>query len=138
MNIDQVIERVRDINLDAGHYAIFGSGPLLVRGIIATVNDVDILARGPAWDTARTKGELVTLPEHGVTVASLDNRLVTIGTEWAIGDVDVDDALDSADIISGLPWVRLDLVAEYKRLAARPKDIEHLRLLQRWLDSGRA
>lgn len=135
MNIDQVIERVAGLQLDAGHYAIFGSGPLLVRGIITTVNDVDIIARGPAWQTALGKGELVDLSEHGVSVVSIDDGAVTIGTMWAIGDVDVDNAIDSADHMRGLPWVRLELVAGYKQLAGRAKDVTHLGLLEAWLES---
>jgi hypothetical protein len=77
-------------------------------------------------------GRLVELPEHGISVVAIHGGKVTIGTSWAIGNVDVDEAIDSADIIAGIPWVRLDLVAAYKRLAARPKDLEHLRLLEAW------
>jgi len=136
MNLNEVIARVVDLDLDTDHYAVFGSGPLLARGIIATVGDVDILARGLAWQAAKTRGELVVLPECDVSVVSIDEGVVTIGTKWAIGEIDVDYAIDSADFISGLPWVRLDLVAEYKRLAGRPKDLAHLGLLEAWFEAG--
>jgi len=35
----------------------------------------------------------------------------------------------------GLPWVRLELVAGYKQLAGRAKDVTHLGLLEAWLES---
>ncbi len=136
MNLAEVETLVRAADLPLGDFAIFGSGPLLVRGIIAAVNDIDILARGPAWERAQRIGELVPLPEHGVSVISAHDGVLTIGTVWAIGDIDVAAAIDGADIISGLPWVQLELVAEYKRAAARPKDLEHLRLLENWDKSG--
>lgn len=136
MNLAEVETLIRAADLPPGDFAVFGSGPLLVRGIITAVNDVDILARGPAWERARRLGKLVRLPEHGVSVVSLHDGALTIGTVWAIGNIDVDEAIDGADVISGLPWVRLHLVADYKRAAARPKDLEHLRLLEIWNESG--
>ncbi len=136
MRIGEVIELVADLSLAPGDYAVFGSGPLLVRGIIDEVNDIDILARGTAWQQALGTGSLIELPEHGVSVVSLNDGLLTIGSTWAIGDVDVDEAIESAETIAGLPWVRLALVGEYKRVAGRPKDIQHLRLLDEWLESG--
>ncbi len=136
MNLAEAEALVRSADLPAGDFAVFGSGPLLVRKIITDVNDVDILARGPAWEKALRIGELVSLPELNVSVVSLHDGALTIGAEWAIGDIDVNEAIDGADIISGLPWVQLDLVAEYKRAAARPKDLDHLRLLAAWFEPG--
>lgn len=133
MNLATVLDLLRATDLGAGDHAVFGSGPLLIRNIIPTVNDIDIVARGEAWRLAAVAGELVHLPEHDITIASLHSGRLTVGTSWAIGDVDIDDAIETADQIEGIPWVRLDLVAEYKRVAGRSKDIEHLRLLERWL-----
>ncbi|MCP3994718.1 MAG: hypothetical protein GY722_06605 [bacterium] len=132
MNLAMVLDLLSTTDLGEGNHAVFGSGPLLVRGIIEDVNDIDIIARGEAWERAAAAGELVGLPKHNITVASLHSGRLTVGTYWAIGDVDVDNAIDTADRIEGFPWVRLALVAEYKRLAGRPKDIEHLKLLEQW------
>ncbi len=133
-----MVAMVGAANLPDGDYAIFGSGPLLVRGIISTVNDIDVLARGAAWERALEIGEVTPLPEHGISVVSLHNGALTIGRRWAIGDIDADHTIDSADRLFGLPWAKLDLVAAYKRTADRPKDREHLRLLDKWGDSGYA
>ena len=133
MNRAEVLDLLGATDLGAGNHAVFGSGPLLIRNIIATVNDIDIVARGDGWRRAAAIGELIHLPEHDITIASLHSGRLTVGTSWAIGDVDIDDAIDTADQIEGIPWVRLDLVAEYKQVAGRPKDTEHLRLLEQWL-----
>lgn len=125
-------EALRALDLPAGDYAVFGSGPLLVRGIIDAANDVDVVSRGAAWDRASALGEIITLPQHGVAVASFLDGAITIGTKWAYGDIDVDELIDTAEIIDGLPFARLEYVVEYKRAAGRPKDLEHLRLLERW------
>lgn len=132
----ELFDLFRALDLPAGDYAVFGSGPLIIRGIIEPANDLDVLSRGEAWAWASEVGELVELPEHGVTVASLFDGAITIGTVWAIGDVDVDELIDSAELIDGIPFVRLEHVAAYKRIAGRPKDLEHLALLDRY-EAGR-
>ena len=63
-------------------------------------------------------------------IVSLFDGTVTIGTEWAIGEFDVDELIDTAETIDGLPFVRLVHVIRYKEIAARPKDLRHLELLR--------
>ena len=46
--------------------------------------------------------------------------------------------IDTAERIDGLPFVRLKHVVRYKRLARRPKDLEHLRLLDAAIDGRQA
>lgn len=121
---------LRSLDLPAGDYAVFGSGPLIVRGIIEAGNDLDVLSRGAAWDKAAELGDLVHLPEYGVDVVSFLEGAITIGMNWGIGEFDVNELIDSAEIIAGLPFVRLEYVVRYKEIAARPKDFAHLRLLE--------
>lgn len=123
--------RLRTLDLPLGDHAVFGSGPLIVRGIIEATNDLDVVARGAAWDRACVLGELVLLPDHGVQVASFDGGAITVGTTWAYGEIDVDEVIDTAEVIAGVPFARLEYVVAYKQAAARPKDHEHLRLLER-------
>ncbi len=126
-----VFDLLRSLELPAGDYAVFGSGPLIVRGIVEAANDLDVLARGAAWKKAQGHGELVYLSEHDVEVVSCFDGVVTIGTEWAIGEFDVDELIDTAEIIDGLPFVPLEHVVLYKQVAGRPKDLLHLELLER-------
>ena len=98
-----LFERLRALRLPIGEFAVFGSGPLVVRGVIEASNDLD------------------------------DGRL-TFGTRWAIGDVDPDELIDTAEIIDGLPFARLEHVIAYKRLSGRPKDLDHLAALARSAD----
>jgi len=131
-----LFELLRDLELPAGDYAVFGSGPLIVRGIIRAGNDLDVICRGAAWERAQELGPLLYLPEHDVNVATLNEGALTFGTRWAIGKFDVDDLIDTSEIIDGLPFVRLEHVIAYKQIAGRPKDIEHLRLVENYQESS--
>jgi len=129
---DELFALLRTLDLPAGDHAVFGSGPLLVRGIIAEANDLDVISRGRAWDRALAVGEVVRLPEDGAQIVSCFGGLVTIGRSWAYGDVDIDDLIDTAEILDGIPFVRLEHVVAFKQLARRPKDLDHLRLLEQF------
>lgn len=122
---------LRALSLPQGDYAVFGSGPLIVRRVIEPANDLDVLSRGAAWAAAVETGELVT--ERGVTIASHFDGAITFGTEWAIGDFDVDELIDTAEVIDGIPFVRLEHVVAYKEIAGRPKDRRHLAALEDYL-----
>jgi hypothetical protein len=118
---------LRSLELPSGDYAVFGSGPLLVRGIIERAGDLDVICRGAAWEAAQRLGP--ACEQDGVPVVSLCDGLVSLGVRWAVGEVDVDRLIDTAEVIDGLPFVRLEHVVAYKQIADRPKDREHLRRL---------
>jgi hypothetical protein len=131
----ELLNKVHQLRLPVGDFAIFGSGPLLVRGIIDHVGDIDILCRGDAWSAASSIGELVYLDEYDVEIISIDDGLITLGRSWGYGDFDVDELIDSAEEKNGLPFVLLRYVIEYKQIANRPKDLAHLELIKEY-DQG--
>lgn len=120
---------LRTAALPAGDFAVFGSGPLLARGVIDEADDLDVLCRGEAWERAREIGERTFLEDLDVEVYSIAGGAVTFGNRWAIGSFDVDHLIDTAEQIDGIPFVRIEHVVAYKRIARRPKDLEHLELL---------
>jgi len=125
-----LFDLLKSLHLSAGDYAIFGSGPLIVREIIPASNDLDVICRGNAWKTVQKKGESEYLSDYDVTVVTMCDGRLTFGSEWAIGDFDINELIDSAEIIDGLPFVRLEHVACYKGISKRPKDLEHLKALE--------
>jgi hypothetical protein len=124
-------EAVRALKLPRGDFAVFGSGPLIVRGLIEGSNDLDVLCRGDAWQMVQKIGNVTYLEEYEVTVASICNERVTFGTEWGIGNPDVNALIDEAEIIEGLPFVRLSHVIRYKLERASAKDMQHIEILKK-------
>jgi hypothetical protein len=128
MNV-MLFDQVRRLDLPLGDYAIFGSGPLAIRGIIPACNDVDILCRRKVWEIARSMGKIEFLPEYGVTVVTMSDGAVTFGTQWGIGNFDVDELIETAETIGELPFVRLEYVVRYKNIRSSTKDLLHLNAL---------
>lgn len=135
MNAAAALELLHAVDLPVGDYAVFGSGPLLVRGIIEDAGDIDVIARGTAWKKALDHGELTYLPDEDVTVAGFFDGALSVGTTWAFGTVDIDDLIETADFFDGVPFVRLEHVITYKRIANRAKDRNHLRLVAEWMQA---
>ncbi len=125
-----LFDRVKSLNLPVSDFAIFGSGPLIVRGIIPASNDLDIICRGQAWERAKAIGELEYLSKYDVTVVTMCDGRLTFGTKWAIGEFDIDELIDGAEEIDGLPFVRLEHVTNYKEISKRPKDLRHIEALK--------
>ncbi len=125
MNVT-LFDQLRQLELPTNDYAIFGSGPLAIRGIIPSCNDLDIICRGEVWETVCQIGRTEFLPEYDVTVVSLADRAITFGTTWGIGSFDVDDLINTAEIIEALPFVRIEHVVAYKTIRSSTKDLLHL------------
>jgi hypothetical protein len=127
---EDLFDALRNLGLPDGDYAIFGSGPLIVRGIVEATNDLDIITRGSAWEVVRRIGEVTAFDDGNLCVLLFGGKL-TFGTTWKYGEFDLDELIDTAEIIDGLPFVRLEHVVAYKQAAGRPKDREHLASLDR-------
>ncbi len=124
--VDALFDYVKTLGLSQRDYAIFGSGPLIVRGWVEGTNDLDVICRRSAWEKACDAGVVSYDERYDVSLASHCNGRVTFGTSWGIGDFDIDELIDTAEIIDGLPFVRLEHVIAYKQVRSSPKDLLHL------------
>lgn len=111
-----------------GDWALFGSGPLLLRGWIDEIGDLDVLARGDAWAKAERLGRISRLPD-GNRIIEIEPG-VTIGQTWQYGNFGIDEMIDTAEMVEGIPCVRLEHIIAYKRLFDRPKDRTHLEIIE--------
>jgi len=124
-----LFDQLRQLDLPPQDYAIFGSGPLAVRHIIPSCNDLDVICRREAWEIVKRRGTIEFLPEYDVTVASFCNGAITFGRKWGIGNFDVNELIDTSEVIDSLPFVLLDHVIAYKIIRSSAKDMLHLEAL---------
>ncbi len=125
-----LFDQLRQLNLPLQGYAVFGSGPLAIRGIIPLANDVDVICREEVWNIVSQAGTVQYLPEYDVSVVVMADGALTFGTKWGIGNFDVDELIATAQIIDGLPFVRLEHVICYKKIRSSEKDLRHLAALE--------
>jgi hypothetical protein len=117
------------LGLPVGDYAIAGSGPLFAHGILTTIGDLDVVARGQAWHRATRLGRVEDAPEAGVHRVLLLEGRVEVLDGWYPQVWDVNELIDTAEVVDGLRFVPMHVVEWTKSRSRRPKDREHLRLL---------
>ena len=131
MTRDDIIDRVRELALPAGEWAVHASGSMVMHGLLPEANDLDILARGTAWDTAL---------DLGTPVAGRHDLVVRYGPDVEIWsgwyEEGVDELIDSAQLVDGVPVVPLSAVLRFKERLGRPKDLAHIDLLRARIDAA--
>ncbi len=129
------LELLRSLNLPTHDYVILGSAPLFAHGLIPSLeHDVDVVARNAAWKAACSIMSSVR-GAKGDLVVRLFDGMVEIFDGWSPMQWDIDEIIECADIIDGLPFARLEYVLEFKRVLNRPKDQVHIRLIEPYLQT---
>lgn len=104
-----LLEILEEYNLPKGEYAVFGSAPLCIVGMINDVNDLDVIIKPSSWPFD-TEGEYRT-----EDIEFFDNY----------PEYDVDDLIDNHTFeYKGILFVNPKKVIEYKKRLKRDKDID--------------
>jgi hypothetical protein len=104
---DQLLLKLETYNLNKNDFAIFGSAPLVAKGLLEDVNDLDIIVRPSAWDFDSV-GEF-----RDLDLEFFDN--------WS--PFDIDDLIDNQTFeYNGFKFVNIDYVYQYKQSMGRDKD----------------
>ena len=111
---------------------MFGSGPIVIRGIREFNSDLDIIARGQAWEQAKQLGT-IGKSVYGTDRVSLFDGMVEILDTWRPGEWDIDELVDTADVIDGIRFVKLEKVLAWKKLRGKKKDKRDILLTETYL-----
>jgi hypothetical protein len=126
--------KVRALNLPLGKYALFGSAPLGVRNL-RDCHDIDIIMTEDTWNEYQNKTGWTTR-----TRPSGDNYLewedIELCKNWWPGTWNIQQLIDNAEIIDGLPFVRLEDVIRWKRSRGREKDSKDIVIIENFLKAG--
>lgn len=121
------LDELEKLNLSRGKFAIFGSGPLGIRGIRES-NDLDIIVKNDLWQELIKKYEPKKQENPVIKVGNIE-----IYNSWKPWFDDVDVLIDEADIIKGFRFVKLERVLEWKIKFNREKDKRDVVLIKDWL-----
>jgi hypothetical protein len=132
---DPLLDALHEMGLDAKDYAVFGSAPLFMHGLKDTLRDLDVIARGRAWQQAlelaeRGLVEIVTPPSGRGTMLRHPSRPIEIFNEWTTKEIDLDELIDAAELIDGIPFVQVGDVLRWKAESGREKDRRDLEVVR--------
>lgn len=122
MKFNSFLRELKKLGLPAEQYAIVGSGPLAVRGL-RDAGDLDLIVKPGLW-----KNLCKRFPAE-------NNKVIRIGKieifkNWEPWLENTDELIETAEIINGFPFVRLEFIAEWKKKMKREKDLKDLELIK--------
>lgn len=131
MNKD-LFEKFRELNLPIGKYAIFGSGPMGIRGL-KECNDIDAIVLSDIFEEYKNKPEWKFEENKGWGNGLLEYMNIELLRNWGPGTWNVQEIINEADIIDGLAFVKLDKVLEWKKIMNREKDKKDIEIIEGYL-----
>ncbi len=127
-----IIEKIKDLNFPAMQYVIVGSGTLDALGI-RRASDIDIavlpelhkiLCESNDWEKMEKYGKIFLKKEGIDIIPSLD---------WSEYPTTTEEAIQSAIIIDGIPFLNLQELKKFKKALGRDKDFEDIKLIDDYL-----
>ncbi len=118
------IDELKKLNLPLGKYAIFGSGPLAIRGLREN-NDIDIIVTDKLWLDLTKKFSSYKVASNHLRIGH-----ISIFHNWLPWFPDASHLIHEAEIIQGLPFVKLKYVKQWKEQSPSQKDKNDLALLK--------
>ncbi len=139
MSIDRnaLHRTLAELTFEPGRWVVAGSAPMLLAGLIDSIDDIDIVVDRSAWRQAvslsdqepehgRFGDHIVKLEMAGSSVEVFDGWLGTNAAQMLAEAVDVD----------GVPCSPLGRVLDSKRRLGRPRDLHHIRIIESHVDES--
>jgi hypothetical protein len=125
---DAKFDEVRALGLSPGQYVITASGPMGIRGI-RDIDDVDLLVVDALFDELAKR-----YPSDGSRIRI--SPTIEAFSEYAFpSDPSVPGLAEQvahAELIDGLPFVRLEDLIKLKTAQGREKDLRDIDLIRAW------
>lgn len=120
-----------------GSYAIFGSGPMAIRGL-KEAHDLDVVISPIIWNSLIKKGHKTSIAPSGtqrILIVDSSGNELELMKEWSMG-VNAEEILKSSENIKGHWYGSLELLLKWKKNMNRPKDLEDIRTIEEYLSDG--
>jgi predicted nucleotidyltransferase len=129
MEVGLLVSQLKKLNFPRGHYAVFGSAVLAIRGLREAPN-IDVIVTNKLWDDLLVKNSPDN--EGFIHIGS-----VKISNWWfAPTRKDLVLMIDEAEEIEGVPFVRMGEVLFYKSKLKSEKDINDVKLIEDYMVSN--
>ena len=130
-----IFKKLQELNLPLGEYVLVGSGPLAARGI-REANDLDIAVTDKLWDELLNSGLYQTVEKWGKLFLQAEEVDIIRELNWESYPTRVAEAIRTAEIINGYPFLNVAELIKFKTAIGREKDFKDLEMLADYLKSS--
>ncbi len=128
--MEELLKELKQLNLPPEAFAIFGSGPMAVRGL-KEAGDLDIIVRKDVWEELAKQYGVKDEEKGQIVVGNID-----IFCHWRPWLDNEAELIETAEMIDGWPYVRLEHVLEWKKKFGRDKDLKDIELIEKYLEKN--
>jgi hypothetical protein len=136
MNFEEIKNKVKELGFPVGQYALFGSTPMAAHGIRDS-HDIDMVVSHELYSKLEKRGwNKMTLPS-GAKILVRDDIEAFDG--WMHLDSyhpDVATLIREAELIDGIPVVKLKEVLAWKKAFGREKDLKDVELIEDYMKAA--
>jgi len=127
---EKLLNEFRKLRLPDGAYAIYGSGPLAIRGI-RNAHDLDVIVSDSLYQKLKTQYPKDPKKER-IKIGEVE---IYPSWAWEPKIKGLEEAIKRAEIIGGFRFIRLDDLLDCKEKMGRPKDFEDIKLIEKYLNN---
>ncbi len=131
----ELLEKLKELNLPEDEFAIFGGGPLGIRGL-RKINDLDLVVLPGLWEELAQKYPVEETNFGGKAYRAHLTDDIEAVSKPSFG-YDAKEVIENADVIGGIRFVNLKTTIEWKKKMGRKKDLEDIRLIEDYLRKPR-
>ena len=128
-----IFEKVKELNLPFGQYVVVSSGTLDALNI-RPASDIDIAVTKDLHEKLRNTKEWQEHELDGKIFLQKGIYTIIPRLDWEKYETTTEEAIDSALIIEGVPFMNLEELLKFKKGMNREKDMKDIKLLEEMLN----
>lgn len=130
---EEIVSKVKSLNLPKGSYIVFGSCPMTVAGI-REAGDIDLLVSKELFKELEVSGWKQI--EKSPNDKPLIKNEFEAHPHWDFSSYKptLKHLLETADIVDNIPFASLSEVLKWKTASGRPKDVVDIKLIEEYLN----
>ncbi len=130
-----IVEKVKALNLPFGQYVVVASGVMEAVGI-REAGDADIAVTPGLFSEMRTTGEWEEIIKYNKVFLKKDGFDIIPELNWDKYSTTTEEAISSAMVIDGVPFMNLGELCKFKRALGRDKDFADIVLIEEYLKAN--
>lgn len=130
----RIINRIKALNLPPEQYVVIGSGILDALNL-RKAKDIDISATENLYKKLRQSGEWKEKTKYNKVFLVADGIEINPQLNWDKYPTTTKEAIETATIIDGIPFLNIKETILFKKALGRKKDLEDIKTIKQYLES---
>jgi hypothetical protein len=127
-----IFKKLACLNFPLGSYVVVGSGVLAALGL-REAKDLDIAVNATLLKKLKKEKEYKEKIRHNKLFLVKDNIEIITRLDWEDYPTKITEAIKSAKLIKGFPFLNIKETIKFKRALGRKKDFKDIKLIEKYL-----